>query len=185
MKTGIRDEAMRSAVDAALSGTVSVYEGEYTTVTSGKKVVHKTIFSPLRAVDGAVKGVLFLAEDVTDRRQVEKQLRAMRNCSVGPSMTRRSASPSSRLTCVSKSSTKGCAISLLSGSGSCRKRFADVTHPDDVAEGVRVFPAHACRRDQFFSARETVPSQGWYAGVSRTSVRLIRDDKSNPLCFCR
>lgn len=68
----IRDEMMRAAVAKALSGQKSRYEGEYLTVTGNVYTNMRANFSPAFNSDGTVSGVIGVFEDITERRNAEK-----------------------------------------------------------------------------------------------------------------
>ncbi len=75
MKTELTNEAVAVALARAFSGKIGAFEGDYTAVTSGKTTTLRAIFSPLFNRSGKLKGVLFLAEDITERRGMEESLR--------------------------------------------------------------------------------------------------------------
>ncbi|MDH4164320.1 MAG: PAS domain S-box protein [Nitrospirota bacterium] len=75
MKTGLTNEAVAVALARAFAGRTGAFEGEYAGVTSGKTTSLRAIFSPLFSRDGMLRGVLFLAEDISERKQMEESLR--------------------------------------------------------------------------------------------------------------
>ncbi|MBK5225486.1 MAG: PAS domain S-box protein [Thermoleophilia bacterium] len=74
MISGVKDEAMKSAVAAALLGKIGLFEGDYVTVTSTRQVTLKATYGPLLYPDNVLKGVLFLCEDITERKRAEEAL---------------------------------------------------------------------------------------------------------------
>jgi DNA-binding CsgD family transcriptional regulator len=59
----------------AFSGSMGTFEGKYKTITSGKALYLRTFFVPVVDEKGTVQGVQFLAEDITERKQLEEDLR--------------------------------------------------------------------------------------------------------------
>jgi two-component system cell cycle sensor histidine kinase/response regulator CckA len=76
MKDNLTNTSMISALAKAYSGSTGIFEGDYTTISSGKKIVVREIFSPLLREDGALRGILFMIDDITGRKQAEEMLRA-------------------------------------------------------------------------------------------------------------
>lgn len=68
----IRDELMRAAIERALAGQQSRFEGEYLTVTGNVLTHMNANFSPAINPDGSVAGVIGIFEDISERRLVEK-----------------------------------------------------------------------------------------------------------------
>lgn len=68
----IRDKLMRAAIEKALSGQRSRFEGEYLTVTGNMLTQMSANFSPAFHPDGSVSGVIGIFEDITERKLVEK-----------------------------------------------------------------------------------------------------------------
>jgi two-component system cell cycle sensor histidine kinase/response regulator CckA len=75
MRSEIRDEGMAVAIARAFAGTSSAFEGAYTTVLSNRKIALRAIFTPLFGRDGGQTGVLFIAENITERKRTEDLLR--------------------------------------------------------------------------------------------------------------
>ncbi len=76
MKDSLTNASMTSALAKAYSGSTGVFEGDYTAVSSGKKIVVREIFSPLLKEDGTLRGILFMIDDITGRKLTEDLLRA-------------------------------------------------------------------------------------------------------------
>jgi PAS domain S-box-containing protein len=75
LKTGVRDDKVRSAVDRALAGELATYEGDYVTATGSRKIAMRNIYSPLYAKSGLLRGIMLVAEDITERKRLDEQLR--------------------------------------------------------------------------------------------------------------
>ena len=73
--TSIKNLTVRKAVESALSGRTGQYEGEYTSVTGGKRVWLNLVYTPLTDANGAVIGGIGIAQDLTQRKQAEEALR--------------------------------------------------------------------------------------------------------------
>lgn len=69
-----RDERMRQAVTDALDGKISFYEGDYLSVTGGKLTPMRAIYSPMVSVDGAFLAGIGIFEDITEQKNLQKQL---------------------------------------------------------------------------------------------------------------
>jgi PAS domain S-box-containing protein len=74
MKENIKEPGLKAAIMLAFSGSMGAFEGKYKTITSGKALYLRAFFVPVVDENNAVKGVQFLAEDITDRKQFEEQL---------------------------------------------------------------------------------------------------------------
>lgn len=75
MRTGLTNEAAAVALARAFAGKTGAFEGEYTSALSGKQAVLRALFSPLFSPVGKLKGVLFIAEDISERRNADQALR--------------------------------------------------------------------------------------------------------------
>lgn len=75
MKENIKEPGVKAAIGLAFSGNMGTFEGKYKTVTSGKTLYLRTFFVPVVDENGTVQGVQFLAEDISERRQFEEDLR--------------------------------------------------------------------------------------------------------------
>ncbi len=62
-------------MESALSGKTGQYEGEYTSVTSGKPLWVNLVYTPLTDANGSILGGIGIAQDLTQRRQAEEALR--------------------------------------------------------------------------------------------------------------
>ncbi|MCD4703096.1 MAG: PAS domain S-box protein, partial [Methanosarcinaceae archaeon] len=74
MMTSIRDENMKVAVEAVLSGNPGHYEGKYCCVISGKLVPIKAEYNPNISEDGSLLGGIGIFEDITLRKQAEEAM---------------------------------------------------------------------------------------------------------------
>jgi len=71
----VRDPAMRHAIQDALAGRPGYYEGNYQSVTGTKTTPLRAFFHRITAEDGRFLGAVGLLEDVTERQQLENQIR--------------------------------------------------------------------------------------------------------------
>ncbi len=72
MTESMRDERMRSAAVAALSGKPSYFEGDYRSVTGDKVTPVRAMFSRITTEEGRFLGVVGLFEDITQRKKSEE-----------------------------------------------------------------------------------------------------------------
>jgi PAS domain S-box-containing protein len=71
--TDIVDPKMIEAISLCLQGETGFYEGDYSSVTSGKVTPVRCEFAPIR-VEGAVQGGIGLIKDISYRRKAEQAL---------------------------------------------------------------------------------------------------------------
>lgn len=69
----IEDLAMKKAIEAAFSGKISRFEGEYFTVTGKVHTYMKANFGPSYLPDGSISGIIGIFEDITERILKEKE----------------------------------------------------------------------------------------------------------------
>ena len=74
MVTSLKNEKMKAAVAAPLSGNPGRFEGEYLSVTGGKLAKVKADFSPILSEDGSVLGAIGIIEDIAERKKTEDRL---------------------------------------------------------------------------------------------------------------
>jgi PAS domain S-box-containing protein len=79
MTESLRDERMRSAVVAGLSGMPNYFEGDYLSITSNKLTPVRAMFSRITTEDGRFLGAVGLFEDISDRKQSEEFLSKIAN----------------------------------------------------------------------------------------------------------
>jgi PAS domain S-box-containing protein len=70
----LNNKQMRDAVETALTGQNTQFEGEYISVTGNKYALLRANFSPSFAADGSVSGVIGIFENLSDRLQAEMEL---------------------------------------------------------------------------------------------------------------
>ena len=79
MTESLRDERMRSAVVAGLSGKPNYFEGDYLSITGNKVTPVRALFSRITAEDGRFLGAVGLFEDISERKQSEEFLSKIAN----------------------------------------------------------------------------------------------------------
>lgn len=75
MGESLEDEAMRTAVLAALSGRPGYFEGDYRPVVGNKQTSLRAMFNRITSEDGNFLGAVGLFEDITEQKEAEKALR--------------------------------------------------------------------------------------------------------------
>jgi PAS domain S-box-containing protein len=78
MTESLRDEGMRSAVVAGLSGKPNYFEGDYRSVTGNKVTPVRAMFSRITTEDGRFLGAVGLLEDISERKKSEAALGELR-----------------------------------------------------------------------------------------------------------
>lgn len=78
MATSLRNEEMRAAVIAGLSGEPNYFEGDYRSVTANKVTPIRAMFSRVNTDDGGFMGAVGLFEDVSAQKQSEEALQESR-----------------------------------------------------------------------------------------------------------
>ncbi len=73
LQTSLTNPGVRKAVEAALSGKMGEFEGEYTSVTGGKCAWLKLVYAPIPDIEGSVTGGLGIVEDITTRKRLEEE----------------------------------------------------------------------------------------------------------------
>ncbi len=73
LRKEIRNDEVRAAVFGALDGVQSEFEGEYTSVSGGKTVVVRSVFSPTEPGTSPTE-VINTTEDITERKEMEAQI---------------------------------------------------------------------------------------------------------------
>lgn len=76
MAASLTGERVRAEVEKALSGAAGRYEGDYTSVTGGRRTVLRADFVPVVGKEGQVVGGVGIVEDITDRKRAEEELRS-------------------------------------------------------------------------------------------------------------
>ena len=74
MTESLRDEQMRSAAIAGLSGKPNYFEGDYRSVAGNKVTPIRAMFSRITTDDGRFLGGVGLFEDITERKMSEEYL---------------------------------------------------------------------------------------------------------------
>jgi PAS domain S-box-containing protein len=70
----LRDRAVLPALEGALQGAPTLYEGPYAATTSGAKVWVSMRLAPLRSAAGEVIGGMGIVEDISERKNAEEAL---------------------------------------------------------------------------------------------------------------
>lgn len=72
----LRDPSILPALERALSGQESAYQGEYTSTASGRTFQVDLRAAPVRSDEGQVIGCIVIIDDITDRIAAERTLKA-------------------------------------------------------------------------------------------------------------
>lgn len=75
MIQSLRDERMRTAVLAGLSGEPNYFEGDYLSVTGNKATPVRAMYARINSEDGSFLGAMGLFEDITGQKEAEEALR--------------------------------------------------------------------------------------------------------------
>jgi PAS domain S-box-containing protein len=75
--TMIRDPQLLDAIRETLDGNMAHFEGEYTSVLSGRQLTLRMISQPLSREKGEASGAIALFEDISDRKQMEEAIRGV------------------------------------------------------------------------------------------------------------
>jgi two-component system sensor histidine kinase/response regulator len=75
LREEIKNEKVRAAVFGALAGEQTEFEGEYTSISGGKIIMVRSLFSPTEPGTSPTE-VINTTEDITERKQIEEALRA-------------------------------------------------------------------------------------------------------------
>ncbi|MGM0454097.1 MAG: PAS domain S-box protein [Thermodesulfobacteriota bacterium] len=70
---GLPDKAVVAAIERALQGRTATFEGEYLSVTGGKRIPLRACFNALFSEDGEIEGGMGIIEDVTEAKQAEAE----------------------------------------------------------------------------------------------------------------
>lgn len=71
----IDDPLMKKAIDDALSGKTSQYEGTYKSQYSGKTIYLRVLTQPIKSPSGEIVSSIGIFEDITERKRMENALR--------------------------------------------------------------------------------------------------------------
>lgn len=74
----LRDTELVNKVKDSLNGKIGVYEGEYQSITAIKTTPAKAIFAPVFHEDGKFFGGIGIVEDITERKEFEKEIHQAR-----------------------------------------------------------------------------------------------------------
>ena len=72
--TRIKDPDFLHAIKEALDGNIGHFEGEYTSVISGKTMYLRGVAQPLGSSESSWSGAIGIVEDITDHKRAEKAL---------------------------------------------------------------------------------------------------------------
>ncbi|RJQ46951.1 MAG: response regulator [Nitrospiraceae bacterium] len=75
MRTSLKDEKMKAAVESCLSGHTGYYEGNYLSVLGNKLTPLRARFSCMFANEGYVTGGIAVFEDISEQKKYEEILR--------------------------------------------------------------------------------------------------------------
>jgi len=75
----VKDPDMLAAIKASLEGKIGLYEGEYLSMSSGKRVDIKATYGPMFSEDGVLVGGIGIIEDISERMRIERDLREARS----------------------------------------------------------------------------------------------------------
>ena len=70
----IRNPTFLAAIQDAMNGKTGLFEGEYTSVITGKNIILRMITQPLGKQESELSGVIGIFEDITERKQIEAAL---------------------------------------------------------------------------------------------------------------
>lgn len=73
--SSLKNENLIHAIKESLSGRLGRFEGEYLSMTGGKKSVSNAYFAPIFSEDGSVLNSIGIVEDISERVQIEDALR--------------------------------------------------------------------------------------------------------------
>ncbi|MDJ0818516.1 MAG: PAS domain S-box protein [Desulfobacterales bacterium] len=73
LREEIKNDDVRTAVFGALAGEQNEFEGEYTSVSGGKTIVVRSVFSPIEPGTSPTE-VINTTEDITERKKMEHEL---------------------------------------------------------------------------------------------------------------
>ena len=73
-RVNIKNENQRDAFEAALSGKIGSFEGEYTSITGGKTSYLKAVYAPLFGLGNSVVGGIGITENITAEKSQENKL---------------------------------------------------------------------------------------------------------------
>jgi PAS domain S-box-containing protein len=77
LREEIKNEEVRAAVFGALAGEQTEFEGEYTSVSGGRTIVVRSVFSPTEPGTSPTE-VINTTEDITERKQAEEAIHESR-----------------------------------------------------------------------------------------------------------
>ena len=72
----LRDREMQRAVKETFDGKTGYYEGDYLSVTGGKKTPLQAVYRAVRGNDGEIIGVVGIFEDISVRKLAEDRIKA-------------------------------------------------------------------------------------------------------------
>lgn len=69
-----KDEKVKTATTAVLSGKIVPYEGSYLPVTKTERIYLRGVFSPISLIDGSIVAAIGIVENITRQKNVEEAL---------------------------------------------------------------------------------------------------------------
>ena len=73
----IKDPEFLKAIQDAMNGKTGLFEGEYTSLITGKRLNLRMVTQPLGTNESSLSGVIGIIEDITDRKRAEAALEQM------------------------------------------------------------------------------------------------------------
>ncbi|HEX9627941.1 MAG TPA: PAS domain S-box protein [Acidiferrobacterales bacterium] len=175
-------EAMAQFQRVAAGETVSNYEVELVRKDGARRLLNIN-GSPLHE-NGRVTSVVGMAEDVTERRRAERQLResedrfraTFERASVGMVI----ADPQGRFL---RANQHVCDMLGYARAELLQKTFADITHPDDLARSVAARDKHVAGGSVAYAIEKRYLRKDETTIWAKLNVTAVRDEQSAPAYY--